>query len=396
MRLNNLQIRNAKPAPKPYSLSDGLGLSLLVEPNGSKNWRFRYRFAGKPKMISFGVYPAVSLADARSKRDEARRQVAEGQNPSALRKEKKLAQLYGDANTFEAIAKEWHRSKLATWSAGYAAEIMRAFCLDIFPYLGQCSISTIKPLELLTVLRKIEARGALDKMRKVRQRCGEVFRYAIATGRAEYNPAADLSSVLPGPNTTHYPFLTVDELPDFLTALEGYSGSLLGKLATKLLMLTGVRGVELRMAQWQEIDLDNALWEIPLTRMKMRRAHLVPLSTQAVAILNELKAYTGHYRYVFPGRADVNKPMSDACINQLLKRIGYHGRLTGHGFRHMMSTVLHEQDFNTAWIEMQLAHVDKNAIRGTYNHAQYLEKRRDMLQWYADFIAGLARQSHPQ
>ncbi|KFD16698.1 phage integrase family protein [Serratia marcescens] len=373
-----------------------MGLSLLVEPNGSKSWRFRYRFAGKPKMISFGVYPAVSLADARSKRDESRKLVAEGQNPSTVRKEKKLAQLYGNANTFEAIAKEWHKSKLATWSEGYATDIMDAFNIDIFPYLGQRPISAIKPLELLTVLRKIEARGALEKMRKVRQRCGEVFRYATATGRAEFNPAADLSTVLISPKSTHYPFLSVDEIPGFLAALEAYSGSRLVQLATKLLMLTGVRGIELRMAQWHEFDLDNALWEIPLERMKMRREHLVPLSTQAVAILNELRTYTGNYRYVFPGRNDVNKPMSEASINQLLKRIGYHGRLTGHGFRHMMSTILHEQDFNTAWIEMQLAHVDKNAIRGTYNHAQYLEKRRDMLQWYADFIAGLARQSHRQ
>ncbi|SUI38993.1 Putative prophage CPS-53 integrase [Serratia marcescens] len=172
-----------------------MGLSLLVEPNGSKSWRFRYRFAGKPKMISFGVYPAVSLADARSKRDESRKLVAEGQNPSTVRKEKKLAQLYGNANTFEAIAKEWHKSKLATWSEGYATDIMDAFNIDIFPYLGQRPISAIKPLELLTVLRKIEARGALEKMRKVRQRCGEVFRYATATGRAEFNPAADLSTV---------------------------------------------------------------------------------------------------------------------------------------------------------------------------------------------------------
>ncbi|TXE59865.1 tyrosine-type recombinase/integrase [Serratia nematodiphila] len=396
MRLNNLQIRNAKPTPKPYTLSDGLGLSLLVEPNGSKSWRFRYRFAGKPKMISFGVYPAVSLADARLKRDESRKLVAEGQNPSTVRKEKKLAQLYGNANTFEAIAKEWHQSKLATWSAGYAADIMDAFNIDIFPYLGQHPISAIKPLELLTVLRKIEARGALEKMRKVRQRCGEVFRYATATGRAEFNPAADLSSVLISPKSTHYPFLSVDEIPDFLAALEIYSGSRLVQLATKLLMLTGVRGIELRMAQWHEVDLENALWEIPQERMKMRRAHLVPLSTQAVAILNELKTLTGNYRYVFSGRNDVNKPMSEASINQLLKRIGYHGRLTGHGFRHMMSTILHEQEFNTAWIEMQLAHVDKNAIRGTYNHAQYLEKRREMLQWYADFITGLAQRAHRQ
>ncbi|EHX97759.1 phage integrase family protein [Escherichia coli DEC14D] len=226
-------------------------------------------------------------------------------------------------------------------------------------------------------------------MRKVRQRCSEVFRYAIATGRAEFNPAADLSSALEVHKSNHFPFLKSDEIPDFLRALDSYAGSRLVQIATKLLMVTGVRTIELRAALWQEFDLDNAIWEIPAERMKMRRPHLVPLSTQALGFLNELKSMTGNYRYVFPGRNDPNKPMSEASVNQLIKRIGYAGKLTGHGFRHTLSTILHENGFNTAWIEMQLAHVDKNTIRGVYNHAQYIEDRKKMMQWYSDFIINL-------
>ena len=278
--------------------------------------------------------------------------------------------------------------KSAKWSAGYASDIMEAFQNDIFPYVGTRPIGEIKPLELLNVLRKIEKRGALEKMRKVRQRCSEVFRYAIATGRAEFNPAADLSSALEVHQSNHFPFLKADELPDFLLALDSYTGSRLVQIATKLLMITGVRTIELRAALWSEFDLDNAIWEIPAERMKMRRSHLVPLSTQALDLLNELKTMTGNYRYVFPGRNDPNKPMSEASINQVIKRIGYGGKVTGHGFRHTLSTVLHEKGYDSVWIETQLAHVDKNTIRGTYNHAQYIDNRKCMLQSYADFILG--------
>lgn len=384
-----MQIRRAKPEVKSYTLGDTLGLSLLIEPNGSKSWRFRYRFAGKPKMISLGVYPMVSLAEARAKRDEARKLVSEGKNPSEVRREQKLALKEGGENTFEALAREWHGVKSARWSKGYASDIMEAFKNDIFPYVGTRTVGEIKPLELLNVLRKIEKRGALEKMRKVRQRCSEVFRYAIATGRAEYNPAADLSSALEVHRSNHFPFLKADEIPDFLRSLEGYTGSKLVQIATKLLMITGVRTIELRAASWSEFDLDNAIWEIPAERMKMRRPHLVPLSTQAVDLLNELKIMTGNYHYIFPGRNDPNKTMSEASINQVIKRIGYAGQVTGHGFRHSMSTILHEQGYDTVWIEMQLAHVDKNSIRGTYNHAQYIDKRRIMLQWYAEYILGI-------
>ncbi|HFO9832842.1 TPA: tyrosine-type recombinase/integrase, partial [Escherichia coli] len=376
MPLNDMQIRRAKPEAKAYTLGDGQGLSLLVEPNGSKSWRFRYRYAGKPKMISLGVYPTITLAEARARRDEARKIVAEGKNPSEVRKEQKLALRIQSENAFEKIAREWHQMKSAKWSAGYASDIIEAFQNDIFPYVGTRPVGEIKPLELLNVLRKIEKRGALEKMRKVRQRCSEVFRYAIATGRAEFNPAADLSSALEVHKSNHFPFLKSDEIPDFLRALDSYAGSRLVQIATKLLMVTGVRTIELRAALWQEFDLDNAIWEIPAERMKMRRPHLVPLPTQVLGFLNELKSMTGNYRYVFPGRNDPNKPMSEASVNQLIKRIGYAGKLTGHGFRHTLSTILHENGFNTAWIEMQLAHVDKNTIRGVYNHAQYIEDRK--------------------
>lgn len=215
-----------------------------------------------------------------------------------------------------------------------------------------------------------------------------MFRYAIATGRAEFNPAAVLSSALEVHQSNHFPFLNADELPDFLRALDSYTGSRLVQIATKLLMITGLITIELRAALWQEFDLDYVIWEIPTERMKMRKSHLVPLSTQALDLLNELKIMTGDYRYVFPGRNDPNKPMSEASINQVIKRVGYGGKVTGHGFRHTLSTILHEQGFNSVWIEIQLAHVDKNSIHGIYNNANYLENRNVMLQWHSDFILG--------
>ncbi|GME29673.1 tyrosine-type recombinase/integrase [Pantoea sp. QMID2] len=386
MLLSDIQIKRAKPQDKPYTLNDGAGLSLLVDVNGAKGWRFRYRFVGKPKMISFGVYGEVSLAEARRRREEARAMLAKGINPSDARKADKIALRFSHDNNFEAVAREWHASKKSTWSDGYAKEILGCLERDIFPFVGHRPIEQIEPLELLAVLQKIEKRGALEQASKIRRRCGEVLRFAVVTGRAKYNFAPDLAIALNKPKQNHFPFLTEKEIPAFVKALEGYQGSLLTKYATQLLMLTGVRTVELREASWCEFDLDKALWEIPKERMKKRRSHLVPLSSQAVEILKKLKVISGKYQLVFPGRNDVRKPMSDASINKVIKMLGYHGRLTGHGFRHMMSTILHEHGFESAWIEMQLAHVDKNSIRGTYNHAQYLNQRKLMLQHYSDFI----------
>ncbi|EST58292.1 integrase [Proteus hauseri ZMd44] len=386
MPLTDIQIRKANPKEKPYTLNDGNGLSLLIEPNGSKGWRFRYRFAGKPKMISLGVYGQVTLAEARKKRDEAKKQLAENINPSDDRKSEKIALRYATENTFYAVAMEWHSSKCSTWSDGYASEILRCFENDIFPYIGKRPIDQIAPLELLAVLQKIEKRGALEQANKIRRRCGEVFRYAVITGRVKYNPAPDLAGAMNKPETKHFPFLREDEIPDFVKALNNYQGSKITKYATQLLMLTGVRTVELRLAEWSEFDFDNAIWEIPKERMKKRRPHLVPLSPQVIVILNELKVITGYYPLLFPGRNDVRKPISEASINKVIEKIGYKGRLTGHGFRHMMSTILHEKGFDSAWIELQLAHVDKNSIRGTYNHALYLEGRHLILNFYANLL----------
>ena len=336
-----------------------------------------------------GVYPDVTLADARAKRDEAKRGIAGGIDPNEAKREEKIAREANIRNTFQEIACEWHSSKLYKWSEGYASDIMEAFNKDVFPYIGKKPIADIKPLELLNVLRRMESRGATEKAKKARQRCGEVFRYAIVTGRAEYNPAPDLTSAMQGHESNHYPFLNTSELPAFFESLSQYSGSILVVLAARLLILTGVRTGELRGATWQEIDTESAVWTIPAERMKMRRPHIVPLSRQALVIIERISEMTGRYPLMFPGRNDPRKTMSEASINQVFKRIGYTGRVTGHGFRHTMCTILHEQGYNTAWIETQLAHVDKNSIRGTYNHAQYLEGRREMLQWYADYMDSL-------
>lgn len=389
MALTDVKVRTAKPLDKPYKLADGGGLYLLVNANGSRYWRMKYRVMGREKLLSIGVYPDVSLAVARQKRDEARRSLAAGEDPGAIKKAEKQARKIATANTFESIAREWHKAKADRWSLRYREEILSTFEKDIFPYIGIKPIADIKPLELLETLKRMEKRGALEKMRKVRQRCGEVFRYAIITGRAEYNPAPDLAGALAVHKKQHLPFLTAQELPSFLEDLAGYTGSIITKTATYLIMYTGVRTQELRFARWQDIDLENAMWEVPAEHMKMRRPHKVPLSRQAISLLKQLKPITGHYPFIFIGRNDQRKPISKESINQVIELLGYKGRLTGHGFRHTMSTILHEQGFNSAWIELQLAHVDKNAIRGAYNHAQYLEGRREMMQWYADYLSGL-------
>lgn len=389
MPLTARQVDTAKPREKAYKLADGGGLYLQVNVNGSKYWRLKYRFAGREKKLSFGTYPDVSLADARVRRDEARKILAADNDPGAVKKAEQLAKKLSITNSFEAIALEWHNAKASGWSTNYADSISRAFNKNVFPHIGSRPVNEIKPLELLSVLQSIEKRGAPELASKVRQRCGEVFRYAIVTGRAEYNPASDLASALQGYEKQHYPFLSASELPEFLLKLSKYTGSVITQLATRLLMLTGLRTVELRLAEWAEIDFDNNIWEIPKSRMKMRRAHMVPLSRQALDALSQLKQLTGSHRLIFSGRNDVNKPMSEASINMVLKRIGYDKKATGHGFRHTMSTILHEQGYNSVWIEMQLAHVDKNSIRGTYNHALYLSARREMMQWYADYVDGL-------
>ncbi|ASK76086.1 tyrosine-type recombinase/integrase [Klebsiella michiganensis] len=389
MKLTARQVDTSRPKDKPYKLSDGGGLYLLVNPNGSRYWRLKYRIAGKEKLLALGVYPDITLAVARQKRADAKKVLAAGGDPGQEKQEEKQAKEQAVANSFERLAMEWHSHKSTSWSEGYAEHLLMYLKKDIFPFIGQKAITDISQVEMLNVLRKMEQRGVLDKLKKTRQACRQIFTYAIITGRAEHNPVSDLAGALKPPKQQHYPHLLVDQIPDFLRALNEYSGSTITRNATRLLMLTGLRTIELRASEWVDIDFDKGIWNIPAERMKMRRPHLVPLSTQVRELLEEIHQLTGRGKYVFPGRNDAGKPMSEASINQVIKRIGYDGKATGHGFRHTMSTILHERGYNTAWIETQLAHVDKNSIRGTYNHAQYLDGRRDMLQWYADYMAAL-------
>lgn len=389
MKLTARQVDTSRPKDKPYKLSDGGGLYLLVNPNGSRYWRLKYRIAGKEKLLALGVYPDITLAVARQKRADAKKVLAAGGDPGQEKQEEKQAKEQAVANSFERLAMEWHTHKSTSWSEGYAEHLLMYLKKDIFPFIGQKAITDISQVEMLNVLRKMEQRGVLDKLKKTRQACRQIFTYAIITGRAEHNPVSDLAGALKSPKQQHYPHLLVDQIPDFLRALSEYSGSTITRNATRLLMLTGLRTIELRASEWVDIDFDKGVWNVPAERMKMRRPHLVPLSTQVRELLEEIHQLTGRGKYVFPGRNDAGKPMSEASINQVIKRIGYDGKATGHGFRHTMSTILHEQGYNTAWIETQLAHVDKNSIRGTYNHAQYLDGRREMLQWYADYMQAL-------
>lgn len=391
MKLTATEIKAAKAKEKAYKISDGGGMYLEIFPNGTKSWRLKYRIGGKEKRVVFGVYPTVTLAEARTKRDEAKKILAAGGDPGQEKQLEKQAKFMAVSNSFERLALEWHEHKRSNWSAGYARDILEYLKKDIFPFIGHRAITDIKPAEMLAVLRKMEQRGVLDKLKKTRQACRQIFTYAVITGRADSNPVVDLACALKAPKQKHFPHLLTDQIPGFLRALNDCSGSLITRNATRLLMLTGLRTIELRASEWADIDFEKGIWNIPAERMKMRRPHIVPITNQVKKLLEEVHQLTGRGKYVFPGRNDAGKPMSEASINQVIKRIGYDRKATGHGFRHTMSTILHEQGYNTAWIETQLAHADKNSIRGTYNHAQYLDGRREMLQWYADYMDSLER-----
>ncbi|HEN3658145.1 TPA: tyrosine-type recombinase/integrase [Yersinia enterocolitica] len=386
MPLSARQVETAKPQEKAYKLSDGGGLFLYVSITGAKSWRLKYRINGKEKLLTIGLFPATTLADARQKRDEAKSLLADGVDPSQDKKAKKVSQRISAENTFEAIAKEWHSSKRKVWTPDYSDLVMSMFIRDVFPFIGHMPIKDVKPLMLLDVLRKIEARGAMEMARKTRRRCGEVFKYAIVTGRAEYNPAPDLTVAMTPPNSTHYPFLTEAEVPDFIVALNSYFGSVIAKAATQILMLTGLRTKELRHAKWIDVDLDAGIWTIPIEVMKKRRLHIVPLSRQVINLFKQLQPVTGHFELVFPGRNDRTKPISENTVLGVIRRVGYEGRTCGHGFRHQMSSILNEHGFEGDWVERQLAHLDKSKIRGVYNHAQYIDDRKRMMQWYADYL----------
>lgn len=360
---------------------------LHVTPSGGKYWRLAYRLSGKQKIFALGVYPQVSLAEARQMREEAKKLIKQGIDPVLERKQTVRRRSEEQVTTFELIAREWHKTKQSGWTESHAKKIMKSLEADIFPKLGDRPITSITAPDLLSALRVIEKRGALEIAGRVLQRCNAVFRYAVATGRASLNPAAELRGALKTPERRHHAALAHGELPEFLTKLAGYEGDPQTRLGLLLMTHTFVRTGELRAAKWQEFNLDLAEWRIPAERMKMREAHVVPLSRQAVVLLRELQAIGGDSEFVFPsGNGRRDKHISENTLLYALYRMGYHSRATGHGFRATASTILNEMGFHPDWIERQLAHAERNKVRAAYNRASYLAERRQMMQVWSDYL----------
>ena len=397
MPLTDIRIRSAKPREKAYKLFDNGGLYLEVATAGSKYWRWKYRYAGKEKRLAFGVYPDVSLRAAREKRDVARQQLSNGIDPSEARKAEKVAQ--AGAESFESVAREWFAKFSPGWVDSHGDRILRRLERDVFPWLGRKPVAEIKAPELLSVLRRIENRGALETAHRAKQNCGQIFRYAVATGRAERDPTGDLDGALPPPKEKHHAsIIEPKRIADLLRAIDSYEGYFVTKSALRLAPLVFVRPSELRKSQWKEMDLEKGEWRIPGERMKMRQQHIVPLARQAVEILRELEPLTNREifarpnapRYVFPSARTRERPMSENAVLAALRRMGYtKEEMTGHGFRSMASTLLHEQGWNHQAIERQLAHAERNSVSAAYNFAEHLPERRKMMQAWADYLYAL-------
>lgn len=385
--LNDIRVRTAKPRERPYKLFDERGLFLFVTPSGGRLWRLKYRMHGREKLISLGAYPDVALRRAREKRDEARKLLADSIDPSAERQERRAALL----ETFEGVAEEWlnlqNRSLAPETISILGARLKSA----LYPYLGSKPVAEVTAQELLAALRRIEARGRYETAHRVRALAGRVLRYAVATGRAQHDVAADLKDALAPVKSKNFASVTEPiRVGELMRAIQGYTGHPVTALALKLAPLVFVRPGELRTAECSEFDLPNAVWRIPAVRMKMKEPHIVPLARQAVAILRELEPFAQGGRYLFPSLRTRDRPMSDNTINAALRRLGYSSEeQTGHGFRTMASTLLNEQGFPPDVIELQLAHTERNKVRAAYNKAQRLAERRKMMQAWADYLDGL-------
>lgn len=401
MPLTDTQLRTLKAREKTYTINDMDGLSIRVLTSGTRTWQFRYRLGGKSQRISFGIYPEVTLRDARDLRDRARSLVAKGECPRSVR-QSSAHELSDDAVTFADVAERWHELRVGRLKSesrqGSISQSQRYLAKEILPVIGRKPIASVTRAEVLAILRKIEARGALNIAEKVRTWLSQIFRHAIAEGHIQLNPASDLDVVaLPVPKPRHNPALRLSEVPDFIEALDAaQSMSIITRLGIKILLLTAVRTGELRQASLEQIDLDAGIWTVPAAAVKQLHAatqkghvddYLVPLSRQAIEAFQELLPLTGRFKYLFPNRNDPNKQMSENTINMGVKRLGYEGRLTGHGIRGTVSTALYESGmWEGAWIEAQLSHADGNKSRASYNHASYVEQRREMMQWWADQI----------
>jgi len=392
MALTALEVSKSKATDKPQRLADGGNMYLLVQPNGAKYWRMDYRLAGKRKTLAIGVYPDMSLAEARDRREQARKLIANGVDPVAVKQAQKVASVALSENSFEIIAREWFAKHSPNWKENHSSKILARLENDLFPWIGARPIGDINAPALLAAIRRIEARGALETAHRVLAICGQVFRYAVATGRAERDPTGDLRGALPPVKRgNHFAAITEPKkVGELLRDIDGYQGSFVVQCAFKLSPILFVRPGELRKMEWAELDLDKAEWIIPPEKMKMGVTHIVPLPTQAVAILREIQPLTGHGKYVFQGERDHDRPMSDNAIRSALRRMGWaNDEMTPHGFRAMASTILDNMGYKQEWLERQLAHEEPNKIKAAYKREawrMYLPERTAMMQAWADYL----------
>jgi integrase len=390
MPLTDTELRNAKPKEKPYKLADGGGLVLLVHPNGSKYWRLRYYFLGKEKLLALGVYPKLSAKVARQKAADAKAELAKGIDPSVTRKAESAGHKVKAENTFEVIGREWWDNKRGEWVDHHADRVIGYLIKDVFPALGSYPIVDITPPQLLDVIWRVERRGALDVASRELQFCTSIFRFAIQTGRATFNPAAELSGALKSRKPQHRPSLKINDLPLFFEKLDESPSGPIAKTAVRMTIYTFMRPGEIRTARWQDFDIKNAEWRVPEALMKMKTEHIVPLSRQVLAMLEQLRPFTGHCELLFPGERNRRIPISENTMNAVINRMGYQGLATPHGFRATASSFLNEQGFHRDAIERQLAHMERNKVRSAYtHHAEYLDERRKMMQWWSDYLDGL-------
>lgn len=398
MPLTDAKIRTAKANSKPIKLADGGGLYLEVRPGGTKLWRYRYRIAGKENVFAIGKYPESSLVDARAEHGKARVLVKRGVHPSHNRQVERLSNQIANANTFEAVAREWVSKKAGAWTPYYQRQVTNFLAADVFPHIGKLPIRSVTAAHLLEIIRRIESRGAVSIALLVRQWSSAIFRYAVATLRADGDPAAALRGAIQRPKVEHHKPLSREQIKDFIAAVDEYGGYRTTVIALRLMLLTFVRAVELRKAEWAEIDLDRAEWRIPAERMKMREPHIVPLSGQAVALLTELRSYTGGRPTLFPNYRRPKGCMTATTLNRALERMGFNGKgsigFSAHGFRATASTILNEMGYRSDVIERQLAHADRDKVRASYNHAEYMTERRGMMQDWATYLDSLQSDSN--
>ncbi len=397
MKLKAAQVKATEAREKPYKLSDGKGLFLLVNPNGSKYWRLKYRFGGKEKLLALGVYPDVPLAKAREKCADARSLLDDGRDPGVTKRLKKLADKYEGENTFRAVALEWYENKMGVKSHSYRHRTKRLLENDLYPSLGSRPIAQIEPPELLTVLRKVESRGAIDMAHRAKQTAGQVFRYAVSTGRCVRDPTADLKGALKSRNKKHYASITDPEgVAKLLIAIDGFEGTPVVKTALQLSPILFQRPGEIRSMEWAEINWKAEQWELPAEKMKMGQAHIVPLPKQAMRLLEEIKQHTAHRgKYVFPSQRGASRPLSDNGVRTAMRTMGYdNDTMTPHGFRAMARTLLDEVlHYRVDYIEHQLAHAVKDVNGRAYNRTSHLKERQKMMQHWADYLDYLKKQA---